>query len=70
MLSRNLTLDLIKRAAWTFGQAFVATFIALAPGLLAAPNLGEARALIVAALAASVAAGLSAIKTYLVSRLL
>jgi hypothetical protein len=57
--------DTIKRVAWTFVQAFVGAFLILAPGFFKAPNLGEARALIVAALVASLAAGVSAVKNLL-----
>lgn len=59
--------DLVKRAAWTFGQAFIASFIVLAPGILAAPNLATVRALGISALLASVAAGLSALKGLLLA---
>ena len=58
------SLDLVERALWTFAQAFVATFAVLAPGLFVAPNLTEAKALAVAAIGASIAAGFSALKTF------
>lgn len=59
--------DLIKRAAWTFGQAFLASLLTFAPGLLTAPNLSEAKALAVSALVASVSAALSAVKTFILT---
>jgi hypothetical protein len=52
----------IRRIAWTFIQAFLASFLVLAQGILAAPNLGEAKALALSALLASLAAALSAVK--------
>lgn len=64
MLSQRATTDLVERAAWTFAQAFLAAFIVLAPGILAAPNLANAKALGVSALTAALAAGISAVKTY------
>lgn len=57
--------DTLKRVAWTFVQAFLATLLILAPGILNAPNMDEAKALGLAALVAAIAAGLSAIKNIL-----
>jgi hypothetical protein len=56
--------DLMERATWTFAQGFIVTFCTLAPGLLSAPNLEEVKALVVAALMASLMAGFSALKTF------
>ena len=60
-----MTSDTVKRVLWTFVMAFVAAVLALAPGVLAAPNLKEAKALAVSAVVAGIAAGLSAIKNVL-----
>ena len=57
----------IKRVLWTFVQAFLATFLALAVGALQAPNYDTGKSAVVAAVVAGVAAGLSAIKNLLVS---
>jgi uncharacterized membrane protein len=57
----------LKRAAWTFAQAFLAVLAVMAPGVLQAPNLATARALGVAALVAAIAAGLSAVKNMVLS---
>lgn len=57
--------DLIERAAWTALEGFLATFAVLAPGILMAPNLATAKALGVSAVAAGVAAAISAVKTYI-----
>jgi len=59
--------DLVKRAAWTFGQAAVASFLTFAPGLLSAPNLSQAKALGLSALVGALGAGLSALKTYILT---
>lgn len=64
MLSKTATSDLVERAAWTFLQAFLGAFIVLAPGILSAPNLANAKALAVSAIAAALAAGISALKNY------
>jgi hypothetical protein len=58
--------NLIERATWTFFQAGASTFLVLAPGILAAPNLSDAKALGVSALVAAAGAGLSALKTLIV----
>ena len=52
----------VKRVLWTFVQAFLATLIVLAPGILQAPNLETAKTLGVAALVGAFGAALSAIK--------
>lgn len=57
--------DTVKRVLWTFAMAFVATALTLAPGVLAAPNLQEAKALGVSAIVGGIAAGLSAVKNLL-----
>ena len=52
MWSRKKALDLLERAAWTFAQAFL--------GVLAVTPLPLGKA----ALASAVAAGISALKTF------
>lgn len=59
--------DLVKRAAWTALQAFLGAFLTLAPGILQAPNLSQARALSVSAIVAALGAALSALKTFALS---
>lgn len=59
--------NLIERTAWTAIQAFLATFLTLAPGLLSAPNLATARALGVSAIIASIGATASAVKTLILT---
>lgn len=66
-MSKATALDLIKRASWAFSWAFISTFIVLAPGILSAPNLAEAKALVVAVLTASIAAAFSALKTFILA---
>lgn len=51
--------DLLKRAAWTFAQAFLAT---VALGLMSVTSLDALQTLALA----GVAAGLSALKTFIV----
>jgi hypothetical protein len=51
--------DLLKRALWTFAQAFLST---VALGLMSVTSLDAAQALAIA----GVAAGLSALKTFVV----
>lgn len=54
-----------KRIGWTFVQAFLGSFVVLAPGIWTAPNLGDAKAAATAAIVAALAAGLSAAKNLL-----
>lgn len=53
-------------AVWTsFGRAFAITFLSFAVGILGATNQSAAVALSIAALAASVAAGLRAVQVFI-----
>lgn len=63
----NFTTDDIKRVVWTFLMAGGAAFLLLAPGILGAPNLQEAKAAGIAALIACLAAGFSAVKNLLLN---
>lgn len=56
--------DLFATIGRTFLKTFVSSIIVFAPGVLAAPNLSEATALAVAAIVASVSAGLKTIQVY------
>ena len=61
--------DLVKRAAWTFVQAFVSVFFVGVPtvvAILQAQGLDAAQAAFVSLLTASVAAAFSAIKTFVI----
>ncbi len=58
--------DMLRRVLWTAGEAFLAAFLVLAPGVAQAPNLKTARALLVAAFVAGVSAALSALKNAVV----
>jgi hypothetical protein len=49
---------LLSNAGRSFLRAFLGSFVVLAPGILAAPNLNRAVALGIAAVMASIAAGL------------
>jgi hypothetical protein len=60
--------DDLKRALWTAVQAFGATFFVLAAGVWEAPNLVEARAVLVAAAIAGGAAAFSVIKNWVTNR--
>lgn len=55
---------LLYAAGTSFLRAFGVTFLSFAAGILGATNLGAARALSIAALAASVAAGLRAVQVF------
>lgn len=57
--------DTVKRVLWTAIQAFLATFLVLAAGVLEAPNLQEAKAALIAAVVAAGAAAISAVKNTL-----
>lgn len=70
MLSKPLTKDLVERAGWTFVQAFLGAFVVLAPGIWSAPNLANAKAAGIAAAAAGLAAGISALKNYVKAQVL
>lgn len=53
-------------AVWTsFGRAFAITFLSFAVGILGATNTSAAVALSIAALAASIAAGLRAVQVFI-----
>jgi hypothetical protein len=67
MFGLSFTLDDLKRALWTAVQAGVLAFLVLAPGILMAPNLAEAKALGIAALIAAGAAAFSALKNLILS---
>lgn len=56
--------SVLAAAGRTFLKAFGASLVILAPGVLAAPDLNQAYALGVAALFASVAAGVRAIQVF------
>ena len=58
----SFTRDDLKRVGWTALQAFLGAVLVLAPGILEAPNLGDAKSLAVAALVAGIAAAISAVK--------
>lgn len=55
---------LLSNAARSFGRAWVSALIVLAPGVLAAPNLNRGVALGIAAVAASIAAGVKALQVF------
>lgn len=55
---------LLSAAGRSFLRAFVATVLVLAPGVLNAPNLDQAKLLGVAALVASLSAGLKALQVF------
>ena len=63
----SFTRDDLKRVGWTALQAFLATLLVMAPGILEAPNLGDAKALAVAALVAAISAAISAVKNLVLS---
>lgn len=52
----------IKRVAWTFVQAFAATFFAAAAGWSSLPDYSTAKAAVVAAVVAGAAAVISLVK--------
>lgn len=56
---------LLSAAGRSFLRAFVASVLVLAPGVLAAPNLDQSKALGVAALIASISAALKAIQVFI-----
>ncbi len=59
------TKDLLTRAAWTFGQTFLAVFIAGLTNVLTAfqTDLSTGKAALLALSLSALAAGLSALKT-------
>lgn len=57
-------LELLSEAGRSFLRAFVGSLLILVPGVLAAPDLGGMKALGVAALISSVAAGLKALQVF------
>lgn len=61
----KIMLTLLSEAGRSFLRAFVGTLIILAPGVLAAPNLGGATLLGTAALVAAVVAGLKTIQVFI-----
>jgi len=67
MFGLSFTFDDLKRVLWTAVQAGVLAFLVLAPGILMAPNLDEAKALAIAALIAAGAAAFSAVKNLILA---
>lgn len=57
-------LHLLSEAGRSFLRAFAGSLVALAPGILAAPDLNQAKLLAVAALVSSIAAGLKALQVF------
>jgi hypothetical protein len=55
---------LLEKAGASFLRAFLGSLVVLAPGILAAPNLNRGVALGIAALIASIAAGLKSVQAY------
>lgn len=58
--------NIVGRAAWTFAQTFIASFIVVIPAIIDAFNVGDpsaAKALAISGIGAAAAAGLSAVKT-------
>lgn len=55
---------LLSAAGRSFLRAFVASAVLLFPGVLAAPDLNQSKALGVAAIIASIAAGIKALQTF------
>ena len=66
-MSNFFTTALLKKLAWSFGRAFVATFIVGIAGIAAVPNLSAAKALVLAAAAAAITAGIRAAEQVFVS---
>jgi hypothetical protein len=64
ILGKTLTLADARKILWTAGQAFVSVAVVMASGLWAAPNLSNARAVVIACMTAAGAAGLSAVKNW------
>lgn len=58
----GLTEQDIKRVAWTFAQAFIASFLATANGWSALPDYSTAKAAAVSAVVAGAAAAISLLK--------
>lgn len=56
--------DLFSAAGRSFLRAFIGSFVVFVSGILAAPDFGAARALSVAALLASLDAGIRAVQAY------
>lgn len=56
--------DFVKKLAFSFGRAFLGVFLALVPGILAAPNLTAGKAAAVAAVAAGLTAGVRALQVF------
>lgn len=57
-------LHLMNEASRSFVRAFVASVVVLLPGLLAAPDFATAKGLAIAAIIASVVAGLKALQVF------
>ena len=52
----------IRRVIWTFVQAFVASFVVIASGWSALPNYDSAKAAVISAGLAGIAAAISLVK--------
>lgn len=60
-----MTQEFVLKVFWSFLRAFLASFIVLVPGILAAPNLTAAKSLAIAAVVGALAAGFRAIQSLL-----
>jgi hypothetical protein len=57
----------VRRIIWTFVQAFVGTFLVTVAGIAASPSFDAAKALVISAVAAALAAAISAVKNLLLA---
>lgn len=56
--------EFAKKVAFSFGRAFVGSFVVLVPGILAAPNFTAGKAAAVAAVIAALTAGVRAVQVF------
>lgn len=69
-MSKEQILDLFERAAWTFLQTFIASFVVVIPSIVEAFNVGGLTAVkagLLSGFGAAVAAGISALKTVFIN---
>jgi hypothetical protein len=67
ILTKLFSPAVLKKLAWSFGRAFVATFIVGIGGIAVVPDLSAAKALLLAAATAAFTAGIRAVEQALVS---
>lgn len=66
ILTNLFTTATLKKLAWSFGRAFVASFVVGIAGIAVVPDLNAAKALLLSAAVAALTAGVRAVEVAVV----